>query len=127
MSQPGLRGSCLVFTLSLPRTAAKMSSVSLSRPPRIGFSISGLVCVSPGYLLLFLRRVNTNKFSTVVASTVLQKHLSLTSAPASSRAAANCSALESGAHVSRVPCSNSTCGSRDPHCTPWQPTDAFQQ
>ncbi len=30
-------------------TVASTSSVSRSRPPRIGFSISGLVCVSPSY------------------------------------------------------------------------------
>jgi len=49
MRKPGHMGACQDSMPGRSSTVASTSSVRRSRPPRIGFSISGLVCVSPSY------------------------------------------------------------------------------
>lgn len=54
MRNPGQRGDWCgdpPLPWGPPETTDRMSSTSTSWPPRIGFSISGLVCVSPSYCL----------------------------------------------------------------------------
>ena len=58
-------GACHDSMPGRSSTVASTSSVSRSRPPRIGFSMRGLVCVSPSY----------NTSSTCEALPIMRWHL----------------------------------------------------